>query len=205
MKLRWKYFLVLVTASLVPLLTVTWISQNASRRLGITISEKAQNNLTETISQEMVSATRSYANLINLGGFASEQVLQRLAARAELALALPPPPETRIYYAADFDDPRSAPGDMAPSENHPIRTNDGAISYKQISRQHPNFLLAPGTTKASVTRDIARFREVCVFPSPGTALVTTIKFDPSASLSKLLFAKRLFSNGLFICLNSCNV
>jgi sigma-B regulation protein RsbU (phosphoserine phosphatase) len=160
MKLRWKYFLILVTASLVPLLTVTWISQNASRRLGKTISEKARNTLTETISQEMVSATRNYADLINLGGFASEQVLRRLAARAELALALPPPPDARIYYAADFNDPRSAPGDMAPSENHPIHTNDGVVSYKQISRQHPNFLLAPGTKKADAALDIARFRRL---------------------------------------------
>jgi len=157
MKLRWKYFLVLVAASLVPLLTVTWISQNASRRLGETISERAQNNLTETISQEMVRATRNYADLINLGGFASEQVIRRLAVRAELALTLPPPPDTRIYYAADFDDPHSAPKNMAPSENHLIRTNGGAVSYKQISRQHPNFLLAPGTRKADEALDIARF------------------------------------------------
>jgi len=157
MKLRWKYFLVLVAASLVPMLTVTWISQNASRRLGETISKRAQNNLTETISQEMVRATRNYADLIDLGGFASEQVLRRLAARAELALTLPPPPDTKIYYAADFDDPRSAPKDMAPSENHPIRTNVGVVSYKQISRQHPNFLLAPGTRKADEALDIARF------------------------------------------------
>ena len=157
MKLRWKYFLVLITASLVPLLTVTWISQNASRRLGNTISERAQTNLTEMISQEMVSATRNYADLVQLGGFTSEQVLRRLAARAELALTLPPPPDTKIYYAADFDDPRSAPRDMAPSENHPIRTDGGVISYKQISRQHPNFLLAPGTRKEDETIDIARF------------------------------------------------
>jgi sigma-B regulation protein RsbU (phosphoserine phosphatase) len=157
MKLRWKYFLVLVAASLVPLLTVTWISQNASRRLGETISERAQKNLTEMISQEMVRATRNYADLINLGGFASEQVLRRLAARAELALTLPPLPETRIYYAADFDDPRSAPKDMAPSESHPIRTTGGDISYKQISRQHPNFLLPPGISKADEALDIARF------------------------------------------------
>jgi sigma-B regulation protein RsbU (phosphoserine phosphatase) len=157
MKLRWKYFLVLVTTSLVPLLTVTWISQNASRRLGETISERAQNDLTETISQEMVRATRNYADLINLGGFASEQTLRRLAVRAELALTLPPPPDTRIYYAADFDDPRSAPKDTAPSENHPIRTNGGVVSYKQISRQYPNFLLAPGTRKADQALDIARF------------------------------------------------
>lgn len=157
MKLRWKYFLVLVAASLVPLLTVTWISQNASRRLGETISERAQNDLTETISQEMVRATRNYSDLINMGRFASEQVLRRLAARAELALTLPPPPGTRLYYADDFDDPRSAPKDMALSTNHPIRAEGRVVSYKQISREHPNFLLAPGTMKEDVAKDIARF------------------------------------------------
>jgi len=157
MKLRWKYFLVLVAASLVPLLTVTWISQNAFRRLGETISERAQNDLTEMISQEMVRATRNYSDIINMGGFAAEQVLRRLAARAELALTLPPPPNIRIYYAADFDDPRSAPKDMAPSENHQIRTIDGVVAHKQISRQHPNFLLAPGARTADAAPDIAKF------------------------------------------------
>ncbi len=157
MKLRWKYFLVLVAASIVPLLIVTWISQNASRRLGETIFERAQNDLTETISQEMVRATRNYSDLINLGGFASEQVLRRLAARAELALTLPPPPNTRLYYAADFDDPRSAPKDMALSTNHPIRAEGRVVSHKRISREYPNFLLAPGTMKEDVAKDIARF------------------------------------------------
>jgi sigma-B regulation protein RsbU (phosphoserine phosphatase) len=46
---------------------------------------------------------------------------------------------------------------MAPSENHPIRTNGDVVSYKPISRQHPNFLLAPGTKKADTALDIARF------------------------------------------------
>jgi sigma-B regulation protein RsbU (phosphoserine phosphatase) len=111
MKLRWKHFLVLLAASLVPLLAVTWITHNASRRLGKNISGKVQNTLTDTVRQEMVRATRSYAALSLLGGFASEQAIQRLAAQAELALALPPPPE----------------------------------------------LLAPGTNKAVVAKDIARF------------------------------------------------
>jgi len=157
MKLRWKHFLVLVTASLVPLLVVTWITQNASRRLGYTISERARTTLTDTVRQEMVRATRSYATLSLLGGFASEQAIQRLAAQAELALALPPPPETRLYYATDFDDPQSAPKDMAPSKNHPIHSEGGVVSHKYISREHPNFLLAPGTNKVDVANDIARF------------------------------------------------
>jgi len=105
----------------------------------------------------MVRATRNYSDIINMGGFAAEQVLRRLAARAELALTLPPPPDIRIYYAADFDDPRSAPKDMAPSENHQIRTIDGVVAHKQISRQHPNFLLAPGARMADAAPDIAKF------------------------------------------------
>jgi sigma-B regulation protein RsbU (phosphoserine phosphatase) len=157
MKLRWKYFLVLVAASLVPLLTVTWISQNTSRRLGKTISVKAQNTLTDTARQEMVRATRSYAAFSLLGGVTTELALRVLAAKAELALALPPPSPTKIYYAADYDDPLSAPEDMSPSKNHPIRSKDGAVSHKRISRKHPNFLLAPGTMKEGVASDIARF------------------------------------------------
>ena len=157
MKLRWKHFLVLLAASLMPLLAVTWITQSASRRLGKTISEKAQNTLTDSVRQEMVRATRSYATLSLTGGFASAQSIQRLAAQAELALALPPPPDTRLYYATDFDDPRSAPKDMAPSTNHPIYSESGVVSHKHISREHPNFLLAPGTNKADVAKDIARF------------------------------------------------
>ncbi len=188
MKLRWKYFLVLVTVSLVPLLTVTWISQNASRRLGETISETAQNNLTETISQEMVRATRNYSDLINLGGVASEQVIRRLAARAELALTLPLPPDTRLYYAADFDDPRLAPKDMALSTNHPIRAEGRVVSHKHISREHPNFLLAPGTMKEDVTKDIARF----------TRLSSTLKSISNLYQEGLYWIYASLENGIHI-------
>jgi sigma-B regulation protein RsbU (phosphoserine phosphatase) len=105
----------------------------------------------------MVRATRSYAAFSHLGGVTTHLALKWLAARAELALALPPPSPTKIFYAADFDDPLSAPGDMAPSKNHPIRSEGGVETYKRISRNHPNFLLAPGTTEQDVATDIARF------------------------------------------------
>ena len=157
MKLRWKYFLVLVAASLIPLLTVTWISQNESRRLGKTISGRARNTLTDTVKQEMVRVTRSYAAFSLLGGLTTEVTLRLLAAKAELALTLPPPSPTRIYYAADFDDPLSAPEDIAPSKNHPIHSAGSAEPFKRISRMYPNFLLAPGTMKEEVTSDIIRF------------------------------------------------
>ena len=157
MKLRWKHFLVLLAASLVPLLTVTWITHNASRRLGKTISDRVQNTLTDTVRQEMVRTTRNYAAYSHLGGVTTELALRVLAAKAELALALPLPSPTKIFYAADFDDPMSAPEDMAPSKNHPIQFKGSVVSYKPISREHPNFLLAPGTNKADVAGDISRF------------------------------------------------
>jgi sigma-B regulation protein RsbU (phosphoserine phosphatase) len=156
MKLRWKYFLILVAASLVPLLTVTLISHNASRRLGKTISDRAQNTLTDAIKQEMVRATRSYAAFSLQEGTTTEFALRWLAAEAELALTLPPPSPTKIYYAADFDNPSSATDDAAISTNHPIRPEGGSGTHGTISRQHPNFLLAPGTVKKDVAGDIAR-------------------------------------------------
>ena len=157
MKLRWKHFLVLVAVSLVPLLTVAWISQNASRRLGKSISSKARNTLTEKVTQEMVRTTRSYAMVSLMGGQTVEFALRLLAAEAELALALPPPSPTKIFYAADFDDPASAPDDIETSALHPVRSDKGIESYKLISRQHPNFLLAPGTEEEKVAGDISRF------------------------------------------------
>ena len=91
MKLRWKYFLVLLAASLVPLLTVTWISENTSQRLGRTISARARNTLIETAREEMVRAVRDYADIGARGKLAIELALQMMTAQAELALSLPPP------------------------------------------------------------------------------------------------------------------
>lgn len=157
MKLRWKYFLVLLGASLIPLLTSALISQNTSRRLGKTISEEARTTLTETVRREMVVAARNYAAITVRGKLSIELALQLLAAQAELALTLPPHEHDKIFNASDFDDPKTAPKDMAPSAIHLIRSKGGAVSKKRISLKHPNFLLAPGVQKAAVAEDIARF------------------------------------------------
>jgi sigma-B regulation protein RsbU (phosphoserine phosphatase) len=49
MKLRWKYFLVLLVASLTPMLAVTLISQNASKKLARSISAQTQTVLMDTV------------------------------------------------------------------------------------------------------------------------------------------------------------
>ena len=157
MKLRWKHFLVLLAASLIPLLTVTWISENTSQSLGRTISARARHTLIETARQEMVRTVRDYADIGARGKLAIELALQLMTAQAELALSLPPPSPEKIYFDNDFDGLRSAPKDMAPSRIHRRRTKGKVDLKKIISLDHPNFLLAPGVAKGEVAGDVARF------------------------------------------------
>ena len=170
MKLRWKHFLVLVAVSLVPLLTVAWISQNASRRLGKSISSKAQNTLTEKVTQEMVRTTRSYAMVSLMGGQTVEFALRLIAAEAELALALPPPSPTNIFWADDFDDP----ADLV------RRSNYAPYFYARA-------VLTPDDVKEMLDADISRLRDAPLDRSgivlamrvrKGTVLALTETFCP---------------------------
>ena len=165
MKLRWKYFIVLLVASLVPLATVTWISQKASGKLGESISAQARQTLTETVSREMVFATENYAMITRQAKASSEFALQVLAKEAERILILPPPIPPKIYFADDFDEYKAAPEDLAPSLTHIKLSKDGQFSPKSISYNHPNFLTAPGVARKDVRTDIDKF----------TRLIPTLK------------------------------
>ena len=165
MKLRRKYFIVLLVASLVPLATVAWISQKASGKLGASISAQARKTLTETVSREMVFATENYARITHQAKTSLEFALQVLSKEAERALILPSPIPPDIYFADDFDDSKSAPKDLAPSLTHMKISKDGKRSPKPVSYHHPNFLVAPGVTRKDVRTDIARF----------TRLIPTLK------------------------------
>lgn len=157
MKLRWKYFIVLLMVSLVPLVTVTWISQKASGKLGESISTQARQTLTETVSREIVFATENYARITRRAKSSLEFALQVLAKEAERTLILPSPIPPKIYFADDFDDSKVAPKDLAPSKTHMKLSKDGQLSAKPVSYQHPNFLIAPSIAQNDVKTDIDRF------------------------------------------------
>ena len=91
MKLRWKYFIVLLVSSLIPLATVTLISHKASGKLGESISSQARHTLTETVKKEMVFATENYARITYRAKSSLEFALQVLVKEAERALIEPPP------------------------------------------------------------------------------------------------------------------
>ncbi len=156
MKLRWKYFIVLLMVILVPLTIVTWISQKASEKLGASISAKARQTLTETVSREMVFATENYAMITRRAKSSLELGLHVLVQEAESALVQPSVIPPKIYFADDFDDSQAAPKDLAPSMNHMKMSKDGQLSPKLVSYQNPNFLVAPGVALEDVNTDIAR-------------------------------------------------
>ncbi|MGD9373980.1 MAG: hypothetical protein PVF14_21305, partial [Desulfobacterales bacterium] len=157
MKLRWKYFIVLLMVSLVPLATVTWISQKASGKLGDSISTQARQTLTDTVSREMVFATENYARITRRAKSSLEFALQVLAKEAEQSIVLPSPIPPKIYFADDFDDSKVAPKDLTPSKTHMKLSKDGQLSAKLVSYNHPNFLIAPGLAQKDVKTDIDRF------------------------------------------------
>ncbi len=156
MKLRWKIFLVLLVASLVPMATVMVISQKACRQLGRSISTQTFNALSETVKKEITVAAENYALICQRGKMAVEFALQTILKEAEKSLSLSGAIESDLFFAEDFDYPASAPSDMAPSSLHWTLAKNGTRSPKFVSYQHPNFLLAPGVRRELVSEDIGR-------------------------------------------------
>lgn len=156
MKLRWKYFIVLLLASLTPMLAVTLISQNASKKLGESISSQTQEVLMETVRREIVSATENYAIITSRSKSALEFALAALVREASITQSLPVPEATKVYFSTDFENPAMAPEDLAPSSVHMQIMQDGGLQPKQVSHKHPNFLIAPGVDPSAASDDILR-------------------------------------------------
>lgn len=188
MKLRWKYFFVLLVVSLVPLITVTWISQKASAKLGKSISAQARQTLTETVRKEMVFAAENYAMITRRAKSLLELGLLALVKEAERTLVLPTPILPKIYFVDDFDDAKAAPEDLAPSLTHKILSKNGQLSPKPVSYHHPNFLVAPGVAKRDVKTDIARF----------TRLIPTLKNVARQSGGELFWIYASLESGVHI-------
>ena len=157
MKLRWKFFIVLLIASLVPMAVVTLFSQKASRQLAKSISSQTQQTLSEEVRREIISATANYAMITGGAKISLEFALQLLVLEAENALSLPLPQPGMTYFAEDFENLATAPDDLAPSPIHMKILEDGKLAPKQISRNYPSFFVPSTVDRADVRDDIARF------------------------------------------------
>jgi phosphoserine phosphatase RsbU/P len=160
MKIRWKLFFILLVASLTPMVAVTLISLNASKRLGRTILTQTQSELMETVRREIVSATENYALITRRSKSSIEFALAALIREAGLNQTRPAPDADKVYFAADFENPATAPPDLTRSDLHGQIMPDGRRAAKQVSYRHPNLLLAPGVTAAAVNGEIACLQQL---------------------------------------------
>ncbi|MGD9135750.1 MAG: SpoIIE family protein phosphatase [Desulfobacterales bacterium] len=160
MKLRWKFFIILFIFSLIPLLSVTVISQRGTRRLGRVISADLRQNLTSLTSEALLQAVENSSKTLLQTMNNIESSLLVLAYEAEQALREDPPERPQVYYAYDFDDPDLAPLNLTPYRRYLKKSKKTGRPPILVSFDHPVFLLAPGVSKLSVNGGIARLTRV---------------------------------------------
>ena len=154
-RLRWKFFIILLVFSLTPLIVVTVVSQRGTFRLGQAISDEARQRLTQIVGMELRQTAQNSAKVIQGTQATMEFYLQVLAAEAELAFMKMPATDTLIYFARDFEDPRTAPQDLLPSYKYRLKTHDGQFLDNPVSFNHPVFSLAAGVVRKNIAADLA--------------------------------------------------
>ncbi|MFW2365069.1 MAG: SpoIIE family protein phosphatase [Desulforhopalus sp.] len=156
MKLKWKFFIVLLVTSLVPMAGVTFFSNRASKELGESISAQTKQALTETIRRAIVADTENYAMITGRAKSSLELALRVLIYETEKVLAKPLPKPGTIYFAEDFDNPSTAPEDSAPSPLHMRIMEDGKLAPKLISNIYPNVFVPSTVDRVEIGDDITR-------------------------------------------------
>ena len=160
LKLRWKFFIILLVFSLTPLIVVTIVSQRGTLLLGKTISEDARMRLTHIVGMELRQTAENSAKVLQRNKDAMAFYLQVLAGEAELAFSKKFAELSKIYVAADFEDPRTAPEDFLPVERFRIKTHDGEFLDNSVSFDQPVFLLPPDLEKEKGASDLASLSQM---------------------------------------------
>jgi sigma-B regulation protein RsbU (phosphoserine phosphatase) len=159
-KLRWKFFIILLIFSLTPLIVVTVVSQRGTLLLGKSISEDARIRLTHIVGMELRQTAENSAIVLRRTKDAMAFYLQVLAGEAELAFSKMAAENPKIYFAAEFDDPRTAPADFLPVQQYRIKTHDGEFLDNPISFNQPVFVLAPGVEQEKVAPELASLSQM---------------------------------------------
>ena len=160
LKLRWKFFIILLVFSLTPLIVVTVVSQRGTLLLGKTISEDARVRLTHIVGMELRQTAENSAKVLQRTKDAMAFYLQVLASEAELSFSKKNTEFSKIYFADDFEDPRTAPEDFLPVERFRIKTHDGEFLDNPVSFNQPVFLLPPDLDKEKSTSDLASLSQM---------------------------------------------
>ncbi len=147
MRLRWKFFLVLLAFSLVPLVALTGFTRGNVIRLGRAIADEGREILTGIIKNELRQTAEDYALVLRRSKSAMDFSVTVLASEAERAVAgagARAADPTPVYRAPDVAAARNAPPDMADDAAYAKRLADGGSERLPISRDAPVIYRPPG-------------------------------------------------------------
>ena len=158
MRLQSKFFLVLLTFSLVPLVIITASSRQSITRLGDDLSNDARTYLTTTITRDLTQSARISANAISHDVASLQLSLHYLASAVTHALSNPALPDGgRTYTLEDFSRPETAPPDLKMSWRYPRTTKGGVPMPSAVSTGHP-VVVAPSGQKKTLAPQIRRLQ-----------------------------------------------
>jgi sigma-B regulation protein RsbU (phosphoserine phosphatase) len=193
-KLRWKIFVILLVFSLTPLLAVTVGRQWGIKLLEKTIVRNENDNLTQIVGKELKHAAEYSAKVFLQTKDVMEFYLHVLAGETERILTESPPPPSRIYFAKDFDNPRTAPPDFLQPAHYSIRSDDETLLPNPVSFKHPVFLLAPGIAKKDYQSNVKTWKGV--IENEWLSIPKTAKFE--RIVKKLKSGKSGFTDLTFL-------
>ncbi len=156
MKLRSKFFLVLVIFSLLPLGGVVWIERREIARLEAEISAAVRRQMLALWRQILRLSTEDSAAIIQMSKRSFEFALAALAREAETALGEEPPARVEVFFASDFDDPFHRPPESQWRPTTAEESDSGEGRGYWVSHRRPAVLLAPGLSAESVREEIDR-------------------------------------------------
>lgn len=161
MKIRWKFFLILLLFSLMPLLVVTIVDEEISRNLLKTIRLKSNQTITGIVSRELQQSAESSASLLTTQRKSIEMTLNYMI--REVLRVLENQPKASmigqpIYLASDFDKPGAGPLDSKPSDSFYREKPNGDRIPLPVSRDHPAFLLKRGLDKIGTWTTLTQLR-----------------------------------------------
>ncbi len=145
MRLHWKFFVILLGFSLLPLLAVTVFTRNHVARLGQAIAEEGRSIMAGIVKNELRQTAEDYALILRRSKSAMDFSLTVLAAEATRALAVPGAPSAPVYRASDVARAKGAPPDMGVVEDYTRRRADGGAEPLPVSRDNPVVYRPPGT------------------------------------------------------------
>ena len=156
MKIRWKFFALLLAFSLIPLVAVTMVSHQVALKTGEELSSHISGETMGIVTKELQQAAENYGRTLLEKQKVLELAVFALGDNAGFALSQDSAPPVKVYFASDFDRAVTAPPDLGPRPLYFKYLTDGRKVPAPVSLEHQVFLAPPNLAPDSQLRQVER-------------------------------------------------